>query len=138
MCTKRRSALVFDLDVVNESVHTSNALLAYKEGMIRIDSEEGLQKITGYIKVSRTSNINSPNCVVYSLANVYSGGAETGTCATLDNFTIVSAGVTSIKNNTTGIDTAKIPVKNVYTNVSPINTQISYKIAGVTVDTYVR
>jgi hypothetical protein len=139
MCTKRRSALVFDLDVLNESVHTSNALLAYKEGMIRIDSEEGLQKITGYIKVSRTSNINSPNCVVYSLANVYSGGAETGTCATLDNFTIVSAGVTSIKNNTTTLNTAKIPVKNVYSNIADNTTQIDYKVeAGITVDTYVR
>lgn len=141
ICSKRLSAITFDLNVVNESTQDSNALLAYKEGMIRIDSENALQKITGYIKVSRGSTLLSPNCVIYSLANVYASGAETGSCATLEDLTIVSAGCTSIQNNIVGItaDTAKIPIKKVYTNVIPVNTQINYKIdLSVITDTYIR
>ena len=139
VCTKKSSAITYDLNVINESIQDSNVLLAYRQGMIQIDSENGLQKIIGYIKVSRNSSLLSPNCVVYSLANIYTSGAETGTCATLENFTIVSAGCTSIKNNTLGLDTAKIPVKNVYSNIADDTTQVDYKIqTGITVDTYVR
>lgn len=141
LCSKKLSALTFDLNIVNESIQDSNALLPYKEGMIRIDSENALQKITGYIKVSRGSSILSPNCVIYSLANVYASGAETGSCATLEDFTIVSAGCVSVRNNIVGINanTAKIPVKNVYSNTVDIVTQIDYKIQpAITIDTYVR
>ena len=141
VCTKRLSAITFDLNVVNESTQDSNALLAYKEGMIRIDSENALQKITGYINVSRGSSILSPNCIIYSLANVYASGAETGSCATLEDLTIVSAGCVSVRNNIVGItaNTAKIPIKNVYSNTVDIVTQIDYKIQpAITIDTYVR